>query len=101
MLRLGGKVTPRSGAGSKKGDGVIKGLMRIECKGTIKNSFPVTKGILAKNDIAALSAGEYPVLVVQFLDPVHGNVQDEQAVMRFSDLQELVQRIQTLEAKCQ
>lgn len=90
-VRLGGTVTPRSGAGTKKGDVQVKGLARIECKGTTKASFSITKAMLAKNDLAALSAGEYPIFVVQFLD-VNGDVEDEQAVMRLTDLQELLRR---------
>lgn len=93
VQRLGGKVVPRSGAGIKKGDGQIKGLARLEVKGTIHNSFPVTKKQLAKNDEAALSAGEIPVMIVQFLSP-SGAVEDEQAVIRLSDLEELMRRAQ-------
>lgn len=93
MRRLGGTVVPRSGAGTKKGDGQIKGLARIEVKGTTKASFSVTKGQLGKNDYAALSAGEIPVMIVQFLDAL-GNVEDEQAVIRLSDLQELLMTAQ-------
>lgn len=93
MKRLGGTVTPRSGAGPKKGDGQIKGLARIEVKGTTKASFSVTKAQLCKNDMAGLSAGEYPIMVVQFLDAM-GRVEDEQAVIRLSDLEELLRRCQ-------
>lgn len=97
--RFGGKVVPRSGAGVKKGDIQVKGLARLEVKGTTHRSFSVTKGLLQKTDMAALSAGEYPVIVIQFMDAV-GRVEDEQAVMRLSDLEDLIERIQTLQAKC-
>lgn len=94
MRKLGGTVVPRSGAGLKKGDGQIKGLARIEAKGTTKDSFRITKGLLAKTDMAALSAGEYPIHVIQFLSAA-GAVEDELAVIRLSDLQELLLRCQS------
>lgn len=99
MIRLGGKLTPRSGAGTKKADGFIKGLARIEVKGTIHDSFRVTKDLLAKNDEAALSSGEIPILAVQFLSKT-GKIEDEQAVIRMSDLEQLLHTIQELRTQC-
>lgn len=98
--RMGGKVVPRSGAGVKKGDIQVKGIARLEVKGTTHKSFSVTKDLLAKTDMAALSAGEVPVIVVQFMD-IKGNIQDEQAIMRLSDLETMVEELQTLRARCQ
>lgn len=97
--RLGGKVVPRSGAGVKKGDIQVKGIARLEVKGTTHNSFSVTKGLLAKTDMAALSAAEFPIIVVQFMDK-QGRVEDEQAIMRLSDLEDMVAQLQALRARC-
>lgn len=66
--RLGGRLTPGSGARDEKGDVRIKGLARIECKTTKNASFSVTRETLAKIADAACGAGEIPVLLVEFND---------------------------------
>jgi hypothetical protein len=104
--RLGGSVIARSGAGTKKGD-VDHDLVRIEAKFTGNKSFSLTRGILDKNDEAALSAGKIPVITVQFLHPQTSVVEDEVAVVRFSDLEQLIieasnwRRIRTAYVQCQ
>jgi hypothetical protein len=65
--RVGGRVTPGSGAGDEKADVRVRGLHRIECKATSRQSFSVTREMLDKLSTAAHSAGEMPVLVVEFL----------------------------------
>jgi Holliday junction resolvase len=66
--KLGGCRTPGSGNGDIKGDVRVKGFVRIECKTTGKRSFAVTMDMIEKIEAAALSAGEIPVLVVEFND---------------------------------
>jgi Holliday junction resolvase len=67
--RLGGKTTLASGALSEKGDVRLKGVVRIECKTTMAKSFSVTKEMIEKIEHAALSAGELPAVVVEFITP--------------------------------
>ena len=66
--RIGGRKTPASGALSEKGDVRLKGVVRIECKTTSHKSFSVTQEMLEKIEYAALSAGELPALVIEFLN---------------------------------
>lgn len=73
-LRLGGSRTPASGARDVKGDVRVKRIARIECKTTKHKSFSVTLDMVRKIEEAALSAGEIPVLVVEFNDGVRGRL---------------------------
>lgn len=66
--RVGGRKTPASGALSEKGDVRLKGVVRIECKTTMAKSFSVTREMVGKIEDAALSAGELPALVIEFLN---------------------------------
>lgn len=65
--RIGGKVTPGSGSGEEKADVRVRGVHRIECKATARQSFSVTRDMLDKLTTAAHTAGEMPLLVVEFL----------------------------------
>lgn len=65
--RVGGRVTPGSGAGEEKADVRVRGLHRIECKATSRQSFSVTREMLDKLSTAAHTAGEMPLLVIEFL----------------------------------
>lgn len=66
--RLGGRITPRSGAGDVKGDVRVKGVVRIECKTTKHKSFTVTLDMVRKIEAAAMSGGEVPILLIAFND---------------------------------
>ena len=66
--RIGGRKTPASGALSEKGDVRLKGVVRIECKTTMHKSFSITREMLGKIEDAALSSGELPALVIEFLN---------------------------------
>lgn len=64
--RLGGKITPRSGAGGfQKGDVRINGIARLEAKTTKHASFSVTAEMIQKVEDAAMTAGEVPILVIE------------------------------------
>jgi len=65
--RVSGRVTQGSGNGLEKGDVRLKGVCRIEAKTTMAKSFSVTREMVEKIEIAAISSGELPVLVVEFL----------------------------------
>lgn len=65
--RTGGRTVPGSGNGYTKGDCRKRGVVRIECKTTSARSFSVTIDMLNKLETAAAIAGEFPVLVVEFL----------------------------------
>ena len=65
--RLRGRVTPRSGAGTIKGD-VRTGVVRVECKCTSAGSFRVTLDMWERIQEAAAQGGEHPVIEVRFLD---------------------------------
>jgi hypothetical protein len=66
--RVGGYRTTASGAFYVKGDVRRKGVVRIEAKTTKNKSFSVTLDMVDKIEHAALSCGELPVIVVEFLD---------------------------------
>lgn len=66
--RVGGCVTRGSGCGNEKGDVRLRGVCRIEAKTTKHNSFSVTREMIVKIEDAALSSGELPAIVVEFID---------------------------------
>jgi len=63
-----GRITRGSGNGFEKGDVRVKGVCRIEAKTTQHKSFSVTREMIDKIEQAAISAGELPVIVVEFID---------------------------------
>lgn len=67
-LRVGGRLTPASGAKAEKGDVRVRRVMRIEAKTTKNKSFSVTLDMIRKIEEAALSSDEMPVLVIEFID---------------------------------
>jgi len=67
--RLGGSRTLASGSGDEKGDVRLRGVLRIEAKTTKHKSFSVTLDMIKQIEEAALSGGEMPVIVVEFLTP--------------------------------
>lgn len=70
--RLGGSLTPASGAlDYAKGD-IKKSHFLIDSKATNKDSFRVTKEQLQKISREALDAGKTPALLVQFVDDLGG-----------------------------
>jgi hypothetical protein len=79
--RFEGKMVPGSGSGPQKGD-VKKafGIFRIEAKTTTKKSFTVTKAMVEKIEVAALTTNEMPVIIIEFLDE-YGNPEKEIAVL--------------------
>lgn len=79
-VRLGGKVVRGSGRGNEKGDVRVKGVIRIEAKTTSKDSFRVTKKMAQKIELEAMSCGECPAIVVEFLGP-DGKPEHELAVV--------------------
>jgi hypothetical protein len=73
--RIGGKTVRGSGCGSEKGDVRIKGVARLEAKTTSHASFSITRDMVRKIETAAMSCGEVPAIVVEFLSkdgkPMH------------------------------
>lgn len=65
--RTGGRVTRGSGCGNEKGDVRIRGLARIEAKTTKHKSFSVTRSMIDKIEEAAVTSGELPAIVVEFI----------------------------------
>lgn len=74
--RVGGRVTPASGARDVKGDVRVKGVLRIECKTTKNKSFSVTQEMLDKIEEAACSGGELPIMVIEFIDDRGRKIRD-------------------------
>lgn len=66
--RIGGRTVRGSGRGNEKGDVRIEKILRIEAKTTSKSSFSVSLNMIEKIESAAMSAGECPAIVVEFLD---------------------------------
>ncbi len=67
--RTGGRLTPASGSGVVKGDVRVKGKIRIEAKTTKHKSFAVSLAMFQRLEESALSTGEMPVIVVEFITP--------------------------------
>lgn len=66
--RGGGVKTPGSGNKSIKGDvQKFRGIVRLECKTTSRNSFSVSRKMVRKLEESALPHGEIPAIVVEFL----------------------------------
>lgn len=63
--RLGGRVTPGSGAKDTKGDVRIRRVSRIECKTTKHKSFSVTSEMIRKIEDAVFGAGEVPAIEIE------------------------------------
>lgn len=78
--RFGGKVIRGSGRGNEKGDVRIKGVLRIEAKTTSKASFSVTKEMVQKIEMQAITSGEVPAIIVEFLGS-NGKPEHEVAVV--------------------
>ena len=62
---IGGRTTPGSGAGYQKGDARRRGLVRVECKGTVHDSFRVTAKLIEKLEVDTFGSGEVPVMEVE------------------------------------
>ena len=88
--RFGGKVVRGSGRGNEKGDVRVKGVVRIEAKTTSKASFSVTKEMLAKIEMEAISCGEVPAFIIEFLGK-DGKPEHEIAVVPTWVLNSLIQ----------
>jgi len=65
--RLQARQISGSGSGFKKGDAYISGIVRIEAKTTLKQSFSITREMVRKVNDAAVNNDEVPVIVVEFL----------------------------------
>lgn len=88
--RTGGYRTAGSGNKNEKGDVRVKGIARIEHKGTQHDSFRVTKTILSKIEKAARACDEVPILVVDFLDKAGKTTGQEIACIPMQDLLDLI-----------
>lgn len=79
--RFDGQRVPGSGSGSQKGD-VKKAfnIFRIEAKTTKNKSFSVTREMIEKIEVAALTTNELPVIIIEFLDE-YGKPEKEIAVL--------------------
>lgn len=79
--RTGGQLVPGSGCGYQKGD-VKKafGVIRIEAKTTKHKSFSVTREMVRKIEDAAITNGEVPAIVIEFINE-QGKPQMEVAVV--------------------
>ncbi|MET4190635.1 MULTISPECIES: hypothetical protein [unclassified Bradyrhizobium] len=88
--RLGGHQISRSGAGTKKGDVFISGILRLEAKTTSRASFSITRDMVEKVMAAGTGSGECPAIVVEFLDPVSGKPIFDVAVIPTKALEFLI-----------
>lgn len=81
--------TPGSGSGKTKGDVQSVNICRIECKTTERKSFSVTREMVEKIENAAIASGEFPAIVVEFIDKA-GKPECEVAVVPMYVLQRLI-----------
>jgi hypothetical protein len=88
-VRFSAKQTAASGAKDVKGDLRIKKVVRVECKTTLHKSFSVTHDMIDKIEMAAVSTGEVPVIIIEMHDGF-GRVLREVAVMPMYALQTLL-----------
>jgi hypothetical protein len=87
--RLGARQISRSGAGTKKGDLYISGLIRLECKTTSRASFSITREMIEKVIAAGVCSGELPAIIVEFLDEA-GKPTHEVAIVPVKPLEFLI-----------
>lgn len=88
--RTGGYRTSGSGNSHEKGDVRLRGITRMEHKGTKHSSFRVTKDMLDKIELASRGCDELPVIVVDFLDERGNSTGQEIACLPMQDLLELL-----------
>lgn len=89
---VGGKTQPGSGAiPGRKGDFIIKGKVRGECKFTYASQYSLSLDTMYKIASEA-EGGEVPVVEVQFLDKKSGKPVEELVVLYRSDWEKLVNR---------
>ncbi len=76
-----GRLVPGSGSGAEKGDiKKYQEVFRVEAKTTKHKSFAVTRDMVRKIEEVALSHGELPAIIVEFIDET-GKPQMEVAVV--------------------
>lgn len=64
----GGKLTPGSGNKAVKGDvQKYRGVVRLECKTTSRNSFAISRKLIKTIEESALAHGEVPAIIIEFL----------------------------------
>ena len=88
--KVGGRRTAGSGNKLEKGDVRKYGVMRIEHKGTVKQSFRVSKAMLEKIELAARGCDELPIFTVDFLDELGKSHGHEIACLPLKDLLDLI-----------
>ena len=88
--KVGGRRTAGSGNKLEKGDVRKYGVMRIEHKGTVKQSFRVTKTMLEKIELASRGCDELPIFTVDFLDELGKSHGHEIACLPLKDLLDLI-----------
>lgn len=88
--RVGGYRTSASGSKKEKGDVRVKGVTRMEHKGTKHDSFRVTKEMLNKLELAGRGCDEVPIFVVDFLDERGRSSGQEIACIPLQDLMDLI-----------
>lgn len=89
--RVGGRLTPASGAFYVKGDVRKKRIVRIEAKTTKNRSFSVTLEMIEKIEAAALPCDELPIIIIEFNDG-HGRKIKEVAVCPSYVLQDIAEK---------
>lgn len=84
---LGMRVAGSGNGKFHKGDIVVRNVVRIEAKTTMKKSFSVTREMIEKIRDASLSRGEIPAIVIEFIDangkPTHEVALVPVAVLEF------------------
>lgn len=88
--RTKGYRTAGSGNKLEKGDVRVKGVARIEHKGTQAASFRVTKDMLDKIELAGRGCDEIPVFVVDFLNSRGESTGREIACVPLKDLLDMI-----------
>jgi hypothetical protein len=88
--RAGGYRTAGSGNKKEKGDVRVKGVTRMEHKGTQHDSFRVTKKMLEKLELAGRGCDELPIFVVDFLNERGASTGQEIACIPLKDLMDLI-----------
>lgn len=95
--KLGGRLTPASGAKFQKGDVKVPNLARIECKCTGADSFRVTREMLDKIEAAGLANDEIPFIEIEFLNERIGSAK-RVAVLTSAALNTVLNRLKDAES---
>lgn len=86
---INARLVKASGSGYEVGDVRVKGVIRIDCKSTINNSYSLKAETMEHLQMAAMQDGEVPALQLDFLT-TDGEVEQRLAIIPLWALEQLI-----------